>query len=456
MSKKIRMVTLLSVLIMAGLACSSQVGTSTPGLNPVDELGTTVAVTLTALAQPIVTTPNPEVLPTGTSGIPAEPPVFRVVYVKNLNAYIWTQSGGSIQLTSSGDVRDVRISPDGQVIAFTRNPGSFTEELWALNNDGSNSRLLVSSAELVATYSGDPADMPAGIGVYQFGWQPGTHNLYYSTRPLFEGPGYGSYDDIHMVNSDDLSKANIFTAPSGGKFYFSPNGNMMAIVTSTGISLSNADGSDLHPSVLTYPAVITYSEYSYYPRPVWAPDSSGLRVVIPPGDPLATPLPPSNLWYISADGSPATANGNILASPFIWPDNAISPDLSRIGYISPVGAPADNLRDLHISNADTSSDVVFLGSEQSSFEGWLPNSTQFVFKVNSGSAPGVHVGTVGGGYVTLSVDPGSMSNITWQDNTHYLFLLHNAGVTELRINQLGGAGSLLLDSGDISSYVFSD
>jgi hypothetical protein len=456
MNKKIHLITALFVLLYASLACSTQGGTPTPTLNQVDELGTIVALTQTALALPQATTIGTEILPTETPTLPAEPPILRVVYIKNLNAYIWTQASGSVQLTSTNDVRDVKISMDGQVVAFTRNPASFIEEIWAVNIDGSSLRLLVSSTELVATYSGSPADMPSGIGVYQFGWQPGTHNLYYNTRPLFEGPGYGSFDDLFMVSSDSLAKAVIFPAHSGGKFYFSPNGFLMAIVTPTGINLANADGSNLHSGLLTYPAVMTYSENSYYPRPVWALDSSGLRVVIPPGDPLASPLPPSNLWFLPADGSAATAVGSIQAVPFIWPDNAISPDLTRIGYVSPIGIPSANLRDLHIANADTSSDMVFLGSEQSSFEGWLPNSNQFLFEVSSGAAQGVHVGTVGGGYVTLTTDPVSMSNITWPESTHYFFLLHNGGVTELRYNLFGGSGSLLLDSGDISSYGFSN
>lgn len=455
MSKKSLSLFVLIILIISILSCNFQPEIPAPVQDQIDVLETTVASTLTALVLPVDTTTSPEVLPLNTPEVTSEPPVLRVVYLKNLNAYVWTQAGGSVQLTFTGDLRDISISSDGQVIAYTRTTASFVEEIWVVNNDGSNSRLLVSSAELVASYSGNPTDMPSGIGVYQLEWQPGTHNLYYNTRPLFEGPGFGSYNDVYTVNSDSLSKALIFPADSGGKIYFSPNGFLMAVVTPSGINLANADGTNLHSGLITFQPVMTYSEYAYYPRPVWAPDSSGLRVVIPPGDPLASPLPPSTLWFIPADGSSASAVGSILALPFDWPDFAISPDLSRIGYVSPVGAPADNLRDIHIANADTSADVVFLGSEQSSFEGWLPNSTQFVFEVSNGAAQGVHVGNVGGGYATLSTDPVSMGNISWPENTHYLFLLRNGGVTELRYDLLGGGGSLLIDSGDISSYEFS-
>jgi len=457
MKKMVRLFIAIILLIVGSLACSTQ-GT-TPNSNLVNDLATAVSVTLTALAQPQVSTAagSTEVVPTVTQNVPLEPAILQVAYIKNLNAYIWTETEGTLQLTTSGDVRDVKISNDGQLVALTRNPASFSEEIWAVNNDGSNLRLLISSAELLATYSGTEADRPSGIGVYQFGWQPGTHNLYYNTRPLFEGPGFGSFDDLYMVNADSLTKTTLFPAHSGGKFFFSPDGNKMAIVTPTSISLVNADGSNLHSNVLTFTAVITYSEYSYYPRPVWAPDSSGLRVVVPPGDPMLSPLPPSNLWYLPADGSVPVSSGGILALSFKWPDYAISSDLNRVGYASPVGVPSANLRDIHVANADTSGDAVFIGGEQASFEGWLPDSIQFVFEVNSGPSKGVHVGTVGGGYVTLFTDPVPINRISWPDSTHFLYFFQNAGITELRYNNFGaGGGSVLLDTGDISSYDYSN
>jgi hypothetical protein len=289
------------------------------------------------------------------------------------------------------------------------------------------------------------------------GWRPGSHVLYYNTQPLFEGPGTMGYDDLRMVNADTLDKVTIFNPGDGGMFYFSPNGAQLAIVTPTSISLVDTNGSNLRHNELTFASVTTYSEYNYYPHPVWAADSSALRVAIPPADPLLSPLNPTGLWYIPIDGSPAVFSGNILATPFAWPDTAISPDLSRVGYAMPVGVPTDNLRELHLANADTTSDTVYIGGESAEFIGWLPNSTQFVFVMRgSGGTRGTYVGSVGGSYTTLSTDPSLMRDITWVDNTHFLYRWNNSGTWELRYNELGGAGSTLLDPGQIGSYNYSN
>jgi len=448
-----------AMLIIVTLACGV-VSTPAPTLSVNDVVATQLAATLTALAPgapDLATAAPPEAGPTLAPTLPPAPQPLRVAYVKDNNAWIWTEGVGAMSLTASGGIQDVRISDDGQVVAYVREIIPFRPEILAINSDGSGERILVSSADFLATYSGSPGDAPSGIGVYHMGWKPGSHALYYNTRPLFEGPGLGSYDDLRTVNADTLAKATLFNPGEGGMFYFSPDGDQLAIVTPTSISLADADGSNLRPNVLTFGSVITYSEYLYYPHPVWAADSSALRVAIPPADPMLVPLNPTGLWYIPTDGSPAVFSGNILALPFAWPDTAISPDLGRVGYAMPVGIPTDNLRELHLANADTTGDTVYIGGESAEFIGWLPNSTQFVFVVRgSGAARGTHVGSVGGGYTTLSTDPTLMRDITWVDNTHFLYLWNNSGAWELRYNELGGVGSTLLDTGQIWSYDYSN
>ncbi|MDI6769379.1 MAG: hypothetical protein QMD04_06860 [Anaerolineales bacterium] len=441
-------------LIIVTLACGS-LPTPSPTLDVNDAAATQLAATLTALApvvpQPATSAPDLATLP------PPLPQPLRVAYVKDHNLWLWTDGVGLMQLTASGGVQDARLSDDGQVIAFVREPAFFHPEIWAINTDGSSERMLVSSAALWATYSGAPADFPSGIGVYHMDWRPGSHALYYNTKPLYEGPGLMGYDDLRAVDADSLAQATIFNPGEGGMFYFSPDGAQLALVTPASISLANAAGSHLRRNVLTFSPVITYSEYLYYPRPLWAAGSSGLRVIIPPADPLIEPLQPTGLWYIPIDGSAAVFSGNIPAMPFAWPDTAISPDLSRVGYVTPIGIPTDNLRELHLADADASGDTVYIGGENAEFIGWLPNSTQFVFVIRgSGARRGTHVGNVGGGYTTLSTDPYLMHDISWVDSTHFLTLWRNADMWELRYNELGGAGGILLDAGQIWSYDYSD
>jgi hypothetical protein len=259
-----------------------------------------------------------------------------------------------------------------------------------------------------------------------------------------------------MVNVDNLTKQTLFTAGNGGKFFFSPNGAQLAMVTPTSISLVNSDGSNLRVNVVVFPTVRTDSEYHYYPTPVWAPDSNSLRVVIPPEVPILNPTPPFSLWFIPTDGSPAVATGTIPAIPIDWPDTAISPDLNRLGYIQKTGGAVDpNMRDIQLANADGSGVVWYMSGESAQFRGWLPNSAQFVFKVFSGPDVGIHVSSLAEGYTTLSTVPSQIRTISWTDNTHYLALWQNAGITELRYNVLGG-GTTLLDSGQIWGYDFSN
>ena len=450
-----------TTLMVVTLACGS-LPIASPTLDVNDVVATQLAATLTALAPgaPQQATSAPDLAtapPSLASTLPPLPRLLRVAYVKDNNAWIWTEGIGGMPLTASGGIQDVRISDDGQVVVYVRESVPFRPEIRAINSDGSGERILVSSADFLATYSGSPGDAPSGIGVFQMGWRPGSHVLYYNTQPLFEGPGLMGYDDLRMVNADTLDRVTLFNPGDGGMFYFSPNGAQLAILTPTSISLADADGSNLRRNVLTFASVITYSEYLYYPHPVWAADSSALRVAIPPADPMLTPLNPTGLWYIPIDGSPAVFSGNILALPFAWPDTAISPDLSRVGYAMPVGVPTDNLRELHLANADSSGDTVYIGGESAEFTGWLPNSAQFVFVVRgSGVTRGTHVGSVGGGYTTLSTDPFLMHAITWVDSTHFLYLWNNSGAWELRYNELGGAGSTLLDTGQIWSYDYSN
>ena len=458
MKRSLRLIAFVFLLMVVSLACALPGGLPTD--NPLDTMGTQVAATVTALSQLLSqgVTEAPATLEpmTPSATVPPLPAVLRVAYVRDNNAWVWTEGGLPLQLTMTADVQDAVISPDGQIVAYVRQTGAFSQEIWAVDQDGGNSRLLVSSADFMATFGGDPADSPSGIGVYKMGWQPGSHNLYYNTRPIYEGPGSFSYDDLRMVNADTLAKQSLFDGGLGGKFFFSPDGSQVAIVRPTSISLVNSDGSNLRPSVIVYSAVITYSEYLYYPTPVWAPDSNSLRVVIPPADPLMDPMPPYTLWLIHAEGSPAVTTGTIPAIPFDWPDSGISPDTNRLGYIQTTGGGADpNMRDIKLANADGSGVVWYLSGDGAQFLGWLPNSAQFVFKIFSGPDVGVHVSSLAEGYFTLSPDPSQVRAISWTDDTHYLGLWQNAGVTELRYNILGG-GTTLIDSGQIWGYNFSN
>ncbi|MBN1453410.1 MAG: hypothetical protein JW963_20510 [Anaerolineales bacterium] len=417
-------------------------------------LETIVATTLTAIAgeapganMPDVTTPVETVAPDVPTFI--APRALQVAYIKNGNVYVWTEDKNSVGLTNTGDAVDVRISDDGQVIVYTRRDpnNDFAYELWAVNTSGpTNARLLVSNAELEALKATSPFPDARGLRPDFFEFQPKTHQLAYSTIPLFEGPGYAPGKDLRLVNTDNLEKITVFDFNGGGLFYFSPNGAQVALSNPDHISLANADGSNLRPNVLTFPLVGTYSEYQYHPRPHWSADSSFLRVAIPPEDTLAQPTPPTMLWHIPTDGSPATQLGSIPAIPFAWPDTAFSPNLDKVGYAKSVGEPDQNQRELHIANADGSGDFVVATGEGVEFWQWTPDGERFLYVIHAGAEQGAYLGQLSGGSTLIASIPTTLNQMRWVDASRFLYLQPNGNAWELRISDVDGQNHAFIDT----------
>ncbi|MDK1028896.1 MAG: hypothetical protein QGD96_06140 [Anaerolineae bacterium] len=456
--------SILLFVLMFSLALAGCIPTI-PKLDNQGPLETIVASTLTAVAgadQPDLGTDTPESAEqTVQNEPPASPRALEVAYIKDGNVTLWTEGGNSIGLTNTGDAVSVRISDDGQVIAYLRNSNnSFPprHELWAVNTrDPTNARVLIRNAELETLKAASAYPEAISLGIDRFVWQLGTHNIAYSTVPLFEGPGYIPSGDMRLVNSDSLVKTTIFEFGQSGLFTFSPDGTQLALSYPDHISLANADGSNLRPNLLTFPQVGTYSEYQYHPRPIWAADSNSLRVTIPPQNTLAIPTPPTGLWHIPTDGSPAIQLGNISTMAFAWPDNAFSPNLEHIAYANSVGALSDNLRELHIANQDGSGDIVFITGDALQFEGWAPDGLRFVYSINAGAQRGIYLGNITGGVFTISTAPETLTQMRWVDNSRFIFFFKNGVVRELRISDQDGTRHAFIDTipDSLTSYDFT-
>jgi len=433
---------------------------STPPDNQ-NALETIVATTLTAVAgeasalPPETGTPVGPVVPTFIA-----PRALQVAYVKDGNVYIWTEGESSVGLTSTQDAMNVSISDDGQVIAYTRRDpnNDFAYELWAVNTSSPTSaRLLVSNAEFEALKAASPYPDARSLRPDFFKFRPGTHQLAYNTFSMFEGPVYAPGKDLRLVNADTLEKNIIFDFNEGGIFYFSPDGAQVALSNPNHISLANTDGSNLRPNVLTFPLVGTYSEYQYHPRPHWSADSSYLRVTIPPEETMAQPTPPTMLWHISTDGSPATQLGSIPAIPFAWPDTAFSPNLDKVGYAKSIGEPTENQRELHIANADGSGDIVFADGEGVEFWHWTPDGTRFMYAINGGAESGAYLGRVSGGTTLIASIPTTLHQMRWVDTSRFLYFQPNGSMWELRISDVDGQKHAFIDTvpDSIGSFDFT-
>ena len=193
---------LLILLLSASLACS--ILKPSESLNP-GSVETQVASTFTALAPeesatavaptPVLETPSEVLGPT------PEPAGMRVVYVKDDIIYLWQEDKSPRAVTGSGSpIYSLDLSDDGQMIAFTRHVGEVQAELWAVNSDGANERLLVSEQDFKAY---DPDAL--AVVPFHFSWVPGSQILAYNTNQVFDGPGLGLYDDLRLVDAETMT-----------------------------------------------------------------------------------------------------------------------------------------------------------------------------------------------------------------------------------------------------------
>ncbi len=411
---------------------------------------------------PAPAAPTAEAAPPTAVPHPMSPAALTVAYIKDGDVHVWVEGGSSTALTNVDDVVKLSVSSDGQVIAYVRDTpfDPFTYQLWAVNTSTpTNERLLVSYPEMDALKAASQFSNAAGLDFDQLTWRPGTHDLYYSTVPRFEGPGYVPLYDLRTVNVDTLAKSTIFDFGQAGAFTFSPDGTQIALSLPESISLVNADGSNLRSQVLTYPLVITYSEYQYVPSPIWDSSSASLRVAIPPADPLAEPTPPTSLWFIPTDGSAATQLGSIPAIPFDWPDDAFSPNMSYVAYSKSVGEATENQREIHIAYADGSGDIIFATGTSLQFRGWAPDATRFLYASNSTEDSGLYLGGIGGDVFTISSVHQTMRQVEWVDNERIVFIYENPtnNASELRISHQGGTNHAFIDTltGSFLSYDFT-
>lgn len=468
----------LAVTLLASCAPVNQPVEQTMGS---DSISTTIAGTLTAgqtetaaeaenLAASVTALPSPgptSALPTPEPTEPAaerptemalepspppdpvrEPDELIVAYVDpGRNVWVWTESEGARQLTTSGDVGDVRISDDGQWIAFTRTVDFTQAALWAVRSDGSQEKALMD----IESFSSLPAPAEAvSIIPALFDWQPSTHTLVFTTRPTFEGPGLMLNDDLWLVNADTGEREELLEPGSGGRFTYSPDGSQIALTRPESISLVNADGSDLRENVITFPQVITYSEFEYYPSPVWSPDGSFLRVAIPPADQMQEQPGPTTIWEIPVDGSPAFQVGSVENAPFFYP--VLSRDAAKIAYQRPAGDPALNRHELRIAAVDGSEDALYLTEMGLLFNNWALDSTRFVF--TAGDTARSYLGQVGQVPQPLT-DVSSVADVCWVDDNRFLFIVRSTSVLELRTGEVDAPSRLIYGTEPIPEQFLS-
>lgn len=376
---------------------SSPEPTSTP--SPTNTSIPSLTPTATASPSP---SPTPEL----------EEPQLQIAYIDG-NAYLWTEAEGVTQLTQADNIYDLRLSPDGQLLAYLHPIDPERVELRLVATDGSDDRLLVSIQNLEELV---PDNEP--VGIYNFEWHPDGDYLAFNTHII--GYGLRQNDDLHLVNVKTGSITTLLPPGQGGEFYYSPDGETIALVTSGDymnlpgkISLVKADGSQRHDALITFPSVLTYSEAPFYPPLAWSPDSSFLLVAIPSPDHFATDAS-ITVWRVPTDGSAADDLFTIETSFFLSGLPVFSPDLSQVAYQQQIGQPDDNWAALHIFRVETSEDVLYYQGGLDYFA-WIPETDQFAFVTED---PVLILGRLGEDPQQTDLPWGNF--LVWVDSESYL------------------------------------
>ncbi len=436
---------------LGATACSAAPTASLP------DVATGVAATLAAMNAPagtveaMATAISDALLQTSAAAAPtspteelAAPATLRVAYTDGGNVAYFAEAGPAIPLTSSGSVESIRISEDGGKIAYTRRPAlDGPVELRVVNSDGSGDSLLMGPPDFDALY-------PLGDALHHdlshFDFVPGTHVLLLNTRLTYEGPGLTKHDDLIQIDTDTLARTMLLAPGTGGDFTPSPNGQYLAVVRPTTIEIRLANGTPTVSGVITYPPVVTYSEYAYYARPVWKEDSSAMGVAIPSADPLA-PATSATIWRLPVGGSPtlvSTIDGQFFFPSFSVP--LLSPDLSQVAFTRPTSTL--NVSNLYRAFADGSGEA--LVGVYGSWNGWSPDSSHFVFTVDD--PMNLQVGDSAGGISPLV----NGTDLDWLGPAQFVFLSGTSGAWTLNRGGLGlPTTPLASPAGDFVDYDFA-
>ena len=461
MHKKKPIFIFLMLILLSSLACSLPLtGLDQPADNIEDLASTAVAATLTALApmdDPItpieddssIEKPTPEVTPTKIS-IKSKPDDLRVAFVDTYkNLYVWQAGGSPTQIVDSGMVTEAVLSPDGEWIVYTSTTSDgIVIELWAIRFDGSDQKILVTHDDFMAIplHPDFVGSTILTIAPYMIKFIPATHTVVFNTYPQFEGPGLMDNKDLWYIDVDTGERRSFLSPGQAGHFYFSPDGTQMALVTPDRIDLLNTDGSNRRFGVLTYPFVLTYSEYAFHAIPLWATDGSFLRVAIPPQDSLGDPTATTNIYHLHTDGSPASLLTSVVVAPL--QRASLAPDLNHFAFIEEIGDPGDGNFSLKLSNLSGGTPIEFY-SGSIGFGSWAPDSSHFYFNqfnpnqyfIAQREDPGV-----------IGIDSSYVMDFEWITSDSFLFLTQLGDEVELRIGTRATPSTVIANLGSGSHY----
>ncbi len=425
--------SLALVGLLGLLAACNYPGPATP---PTDDSLSATAEAVPAVSATPTITPSP--LPPTPSASPSAtplPPVLHISYVEEGDLWALEPGAAPVRLTGSGNISDVRMATDGELIVYTLVDANFEfVEMRAIGFDGTGDRRLIGTETLGTLY---PLEGFLRYTLADFTLARGTHRVLFNTRGVFEGPGLAKSDDLLALEADSGALIPLLPPGQGGDFTLSPDGTQLAIVRPDSIGFARSDGTDLRAELLSFTPVITFSEYFFYPRPVWLPEGDAVQVAIPGENPFAESPAGTIRLVPAAGGSPsvlASISGDLFRPQGETP--LISPDGTTVAYLR-AGAVSGEEELVLYRHATGESITIATGTLQ--WKGWAPDSHHFAY--TQGGGLDLFIGEIGAPPTPL----GSAASLRWIDDRQYLVLLGAPGAWTLTLGDLAAAPFSLVD-----------
>jgi hypothetical protein len=334
---------------------------------------------------------------------------------------LWDEtSGESHQVTNTGDARTFTLSEDGQMIVFKRSVDPYQsskpyiEELWAVNQDGSNMRQLL-SAEQIAAFGSESHPEYIGNSINFSDWETDTHRLILNVEAIVNAIGGGFTPYGYWIMDVDSGNFVPTDPPPAGDPTLSPDGKYLYMVGYTSLAICLANGTACREDVITYPSgPIEGNAWWYGPTLAWMPDSQSLKAVFPSPDFNEA----SNTGFLIAyqipvDASLPLQSAEFEAGPF---ESYLSPDQQYLLFWKPI-KPSSNTWELHLATFDGSQNEIYAVGKPLGILGWAPDGVHFVYFIK-GKA---WYGTICGAAIPLTDIPYAHT-FSWVDGERFLFV----------------------------------
>ncbi len=358
--------------------------------------------------------------------------IVRIVYIDPTNnLFVWSTDGIDKQLTTTGDIRRVRISSDGKMIVFIRGSAEYSaQSVWLINFDGGNERVIIPEDKFESIVYED--GVTQWIVPAQIEWLDETHKIIFDTE-LIPSYGYSPKYDLWSLNAETDTYLQILPEWSGGLFFLSPDQKTLVFDREDSIGFIKVNGTQFIQNAFSYDWPPTYREGPEYAIPVWSSDSLFVLVAIMTTDPMENNLQSYTIYQIPANGATPQVVANIEA---FFEGVFISPDGKKVAYMT----EEYKMTSLHIMNLGDGNDSV-IATGDIWFDSWNIDSTGFVYNIYDykENPRDIYISNIGEDRIPLTeyINISAKWNLEWIDSEYFIFYVHDEYGWHLRMGRIG-------------------